>query len=80
MTTTEQKPPSTLTSLRRLIPARSCLPEETRQIAEAQATRLVAILGDAEGPQVSHIDAMPRIAVRYERLPVSGLSHWNGRQ
>ncbi|MBK6886857.1 MAG: hypothetical protein IPH03_10700 [Tetrasphaera sp.] len=31
-----------------------------------------------KGRQVSHIDAMPRIAVHYERLPVSGNSHWNG--
>lgn len=89
MTAPLQTPPpqeSVLASLRRLIPTRACDPREARMVAEAQATRLLALLqtqepdlSGADGIDVRHIEGMPRIQVAYEHLPVSGLSHWNGQ-
>lgn len=80
-TATTPTTPSTLASLRRLIPRRACTPAEARAVAEAQATRLAHLMGcDAEGIQTADIEALPRISVTYEALPVSGLSHWNGQR
>lgn len=76
--------PSILTSLRRLIPNREIDEHELRQIAEAQANRLIEAVRrtnpDLEGITAVHIAGLPRIRIAYDRLPVSGLSHWNGRE
>lgn len=76
--------PSILTSLRRLIPNRDVDEMELRQIAEAQANKLLDALRRAdpemEGVTTANIGALPRIRVSYDKLPVSGLSHWNGRE
>ncbi|ACV78438.1 ImmA/IrrE family metallo-endopeptidase [Nakamurella multipartita] len=75
--------PSILTSLRRLIPNREIDEHELRVVAEAQANRLIeAVRGidpGMEGITARHIGALPRIRIAYDRLPVSGLSHWNGQ-
>lgn len=70
--------PSALTSLRSLIPSRVCEPDETLRIAEAQATRLVQMLGDSDNLTVTTLVGLPRLQVVYDTLPVSGTSHWNG--
>lgn len=82
MTTTTT--PSILRSLRQLIPTRECTFDEALRVAEAQATRLVehlrALDPDSEGIQVHHLADLPRVRIAYEPLPVSGMSHWNGRE
>lgn len=76
--------PSILTSLRRLIPNREVERYELRVVAEAQANKLLDALRRVdphmEGVTARHIGALPRIRVIYDKLPVSGLSHWNGRE
>lgn len=76
--------PSILTSLRSLIPARDCSFDEALTVAERQATKLAELLRAHDvrfdGIQPHHIAGLPRIRIVYDRLPVSGLSYWNGRQ
>jgi Zn-dependent peptidase ImmA (M78 family) len=75
---------SILRSLRSLIPIRVCTFDEALQIAEAQATRLIEHIRSldpaCEGVQAHHLAAMPRLRIAYEPLPVSGMSHWNGKE
>lgn len=84
---TSQGGASVLKCLRALTPTRNCTFEETLQVAERQATRLVSLLGATNARRLSgdeiqwgHIDAMPRLRVVFEPLPVSGMSHWNGQE
>lgn len=69
---------SVLATLRRLIPTRGCQPHEALHIAERQATRLSQALGGSDNLDVTTLSDLPRITVVYDRLPVSGTSHWNG--
>lgn len=72
---------SVLGSLRALSPQRDSITfGEALRVAELQATRLGQLL-DATGDGITEGDIarLPRITVTYERLPVSGMSHWNGR-
>jgi len=72
---------SVLGSLRALPPQRDSITfGEALRVAELQATRLGQLL-DATGDGITESDIarLPRITVTYERLPVSGMSHWNGR-
>ena len=71
-------PTSVLATLRRLIPTRGCQPHEALHIAERQATRLSQLLGGSDNLDVATLTELPRITVVYDRLPVSGTSHWNG--
>jgi Zn-dependent peptidase ImmA (M78 family) len=71
---------SPLTSLRALTPRRVMSFAEALQVAEHQARRLVDLIHDIDGIHELHIAAMPRIRIVREKLPVSGLSYWNGRQ
>lgn len=77
--TTATQPRSILASLRRLIPQRSVQMHEALRIAELQANRLLTLLGD-DSIDAHHLSTLPRIRITYERLPVSGLSYWNGRE
>lgn len=77
---TSSKTPSTLASLRSLVPPRTVTFNESLRIAEFQARRLADLIGDPTGIAEHHIAALPRITVTYEDLPVSGLSYWNGIQ
>lgn len=76
--------PSILKSLRSLVPLRDCEPDEALVVAERQATRLLALVREldpsCEGIDLVHLDALPRIRVVFESLPVSGMSHWNGHE
>lgn len=82
--TPQTHPLSILRSLRALTPARDCTFDETLTIAERQATtlgRLIARLDpDSDGIELRHINGLPRIRVVFEKLPVSGMSHWNGQE
>ncbi len=71
--------PSVLKQLRALIPTRDCEAAEATTIAERQATRLLGLLGRGGTIGIEAIAELPRIRVVYEALPVSGMSHWNGR-
>lgn len=70
-----------LASLRALTPHRDVLFSEALRVAELQAATLVRLLDPSgDGLRDHHVAAMPRIKVTYERLPVSGMSYWNGRE
>lgn len=74
---------SILASLRALIPRRNCAFSEALNIAERQAIRLGELIAaldpEADGVNLHHIEGLPRLRVVFERLPVSGMSHWNGQ-
>ena len=76
--------PSILRSLRGLSPVRECGYDESLMIAERQAGRLgelvAALDPGSDGIDLPHIQALPRIRVVFEPLPISGMSHWNGRE
>jgi Zn-dependent peptidase ImmA (M78 family) len=73
--------PSILGRLRALTPRRSGISfGEALQVAERQAVRLHELLGAEIGVQESGIASLPRIAIHYEDIPASGMSHWNGQQ
>jgi len=78
----EDKPPSVLTQLRELTPARALTPSEARQVLERQATRLLKLAG-VSGPPVpieEIITSLPRVEFkRYTPLPASGRTQWAGR-
>jgi Zn-dependent peptidase ImmA (M78 family) len=72
---------SILGRLRALTPKRQGISfDEALRIAELQAIRLDELLGSDIGVQESGIASLPRIAVKYEEISVSGMSHWNGQQ
>ena len=78
--------PSILKHLRSLSPTRACTFTEALGLAERQAARFNQILStDSLSYQLGgitdhHIADLPRFTVVYERLPVSGMSHWNGQE
>lgn len=76
------QPISILKSLRAVMPSRACTFDEAMVIAEHQASRLLALISKqdrrSDGIGVHHFNAMPRLRVVYEELPVSGMSYWNG--
>lgn len=67
-----------LRRLRAVVPHRDLDFNEALFVAEHQATLLHELLDDGDGVRDVQIGALPRIAVTYEALPVSGMSHWNG--
>lgn len=75
---------SLLKSLRVLTPVRACTFDEALNVAERQAIRLGDLVAkidpNADGIDLRHIEGMPRIRVVFERLPIGGMSHWNGRE
>jgi hypothetical protein len=81
---TTQSVPSILKSLRALTPLRRCNFDEALSVAERQASRLgeLVLLSDprADGIDLRHIGGLPRVRVVFERLPIGGMSHWNGRE
>lgn len=85
MNHSKTSPVSILKRIRALAPVRDCTFPESLVIAERQATRLAALLtvddGSIDGIQTHDIDGLPRVRVIFEStLPVSGMSHWNGRE
>lgn len=78
--TTVNENRSILASLRGVIPVRTVEFAEAMQIAELQAARLLELTDSTEGPISSAvITELPRIVVRREPLPTSGMSYWDGR-
>jgi len=69
---------SPLKRLRAVIPQRSVSFDEALRVAEHQAALLYDLLDEGDGIRDIHIAGLPRIAVTYEPLSVSGMSHWNG--
>ncbi len=70
---------STLSALRSLIPPRPCQFHEALRIAEVQAAKLLRLMDVTSAPVPNEvISELPRIAVEYRRLPMSGLSYWDG--
>lgn len=71
---------SIIGNLRDLIPRRTCRFEESLRVAELQAARLLSLLHVESAPVPSEIvSELPRIAVTYRALPMSGVSYWNGQ-
>src|SRR4028119_2109294 len=76
-TTNENR--STLASLRAVIPIRHLEPGEALQVAELQAARLLELPDSTGGPlDWTVIAGLPRIRIRREELPTSGMSFWDG--
>jgi hypothetical protein len=72
---------SVLATLRRLIPDRPLSFNEALWLAELQANRLLELSGSSDQPAGAElVSGLPRIRVEYRRLPISGLSYWNGRE
>jgi Zn-dependent peptidase ImmA (M78 family) len=70
--------PSTLMTLRSLVPARPMCFAEALQLAELQASRLLELSGVCS-PAVPEdiVTGLPHIEVLYRRLPTSGLTYWD---
>jgi Zn-dependent peptidase ImmA (M78 family) len=69
----------TLASLRGLTPNRRLSYAEALRIAELQANRLLELSGSPDQPAgAEFVSELPRIRVKYRRLPTSGLSYWDG--
>lgn len=68
----------TIAQLRDSTPIRALTMPEALHVAEAQASKLVGLLGLTEPPfQTALIEELPRIVVeRTYPFPVSGASHW----
>lgn len=80
MTTATTSTLSTLASLRALIPRCQLDFEDTKAVAERQATRLVELLDTHDdGITERHLASLPRLQIVRESLPTSGLSYWNGQ-
>ena len=83
---TTSSTPSILRSLRQLTPHRACCFTEALDLAERQAAKLNQLLAASHpsfqltGITENHITGLPRIRIVRERLPVSGMSHWNGQE
>ena len=79
MNTTPNENRSVLASLRAVIPIRPLAPGEALQVAELQAARLLELTDNTEGPlDWTVIAGLPRLRVRREPLPTSGMSFWDG--
>lgn len=71
--------PSTLKTLRSVVPLRETTFDEALQVAELQASKLHELVNSPNGVQEFHLDHLPRVrVVRESGLGVSGMSHWNG--
>ncbi|RBY76896.1 ImmA/IrrE family metallo-endopeptidase [Blastococcus sp. TF02-09] len=76
-TTNENR--SVLASLRAVIPIRPLEPSEALQVAELQAARLLELTNNTEAPlDWTVIAGLPRLRIRRESLPTSGMSFWDG--
>lgn len=70
---------STLASLRAVIPLRPLEAGEALQVAELQAARLLELTDSTESPlDWTTVAALPRLRIRREPLPTSGMSFWDG--
>jgi Zn-dependent peptidase ImmA (M78 family) len=70
---------SILASLRAVIPVRALEAGEALQVAELQAARLLEMTDNTEAPlDWTVIAGLPRIRIRRELLPTSGMSFWDG--
>ena len=79
MNTTPNENRSVLASLRAVIPIRPLEPGEALQVAELQAARLLELTDHTETPlDCTVIAELPRLRVRQEPLPTSGMSFWDG--
>lgn len=80
--TAHTMPPSVLGRLRTFIPTRDTVTfREALAVAERQATALCRLLDPSdEGLDERHLAELPRLHIRRESLPVSGLSHWDGHR
>ena len=68
-----------LRTLRALTPERPLHFSESLRIAELQANRLRELSGLFDGAvPVDLVDQLDRITVRYQRIPTSGLTYWDG--
>lgn len=78
--------PSILRSLRQLTPHRTCTFTEALNLAERHAAKLCSLIAATSpsyqltGITEHHLAQLPRIRIVHEPLPVSGMSHWNGRE
>lgn len=80
LTTPPKTSISTLASLRATIPRCKLDFDDTKAVAERQASRLLDLVGArADGIQEHHLAGMPRLRIVREALPTSGLSYWNGQ-
>lgn len=71
--------PSTLKTLRLVVPHRSVSFDEALQVAELQASKLHDLIGSPDGVREADLAQIPRLVIVYEHgIPVSGMSHWNG--
>ena len=83
---TTSSTPSILRSLRQLTPRRACSFTEALNLAERQAAKLCTLLAASNpgyqltGITEDHLTQLPRIRIVHEPLPVSGMSHWNGKE
>ena len=70
-----------LGALRTLVPERVATPSDALHLAEQQAMHFLAMLHDGDGPVRSDLLlAVPRLRVVRADLPVSGTTHWNGKE
>lgn len=77
----KQQSLSTLAILRALIPRCRVDFDDTKEVAERQATRLLELVDTShDGIQEHHLAALPRLRIVREALPTSGLSYWNGQE
>ena len=73
--------PSVIGALRALAPRRPLTIDESLRIARLQANTLLRVLGIEDGPvPVEFIDFLPHLRVIQAPLPVSGVSHWTGKE
>lgn len=74
---------SVLASLRLVVPRRPVTFREAIRVAEIQASKLLAVLGQTEPDEVplELITSLPRIRIVADHdLPHSGASYWNGQE
>lgn len=80
MPTSPNEKRSLLASLRAVIPLRPLESAEALQVAELQAARLLELTDNTETPlDWTVVAGLPRLRVRQEPLPTSGMSFWDGR-
>lgn len=73
--------PSVIGALRALAPRRPLTVDESLRVARLQANTLLRLLGIEDGPvPVEFFDYLPHLRVIQAPLPVSGVSHWTGKE
>jgi hypothetical protein len=73
-------PRSLLSELRAVVPPRELAFAETLRIAELQAAKLRQLTSAGDRLLTDDLIAeLPRVEVRYRRLPTSGMSYWTGQ-